>query len=118
MAIKLSEIPSQIAENFGWDYDSATNGELVTLVRYRTVIEEIVVSQEKFNQLNEQVKNEELYWNELEWEDAELDDFCEEKTTYCAYEGNITSFTDDAVAFMYPDAEWVECFEPISCTET
>ena len=53
-----------------------------------------------------------------EEEDAELDDFCEEKTTYCAYEGNITSFTDDAVAFMYPDAEWVECFEPINCTET
>lgn len=118
MAIKLSEIPSQIAENFGWDYNSASNKELVTLVRYRTVIEETVVSQEEFNELNKKVKNKELCWDELKWEDAGWDDYCEEKTTYCAYEGDITSFTDDAVAFMYPNAEWVECFTPIECVET
>jgi hypothetical protein len=118
MTIKLSEVPPQIAENFGWNYDAATNDELVTLVRYRTLIEEIVVSREKFNQLNEDVENGELYWNELEWEDAQCDDYCEEKTSYCAYEGDITSFTDDAVAFMYPDAEWVECFTSIDCVAT
>jgi hypothetical protein len=92
--------------------------EFITLVRKRLVLEELVISREEFNQLNEQVANEEFYWSELEWEDSGFEDYCEENTTYCAYEGDVTSFTDDAVAFKYPDAKWVETFTLIECTKT
>jgi len=105
---KPTEIHPAIAANLGWDIDAASNDNLVTVVRHRIILEE-------FNTMNENVKNEESCWNEIEWQDAQWDDYCEERTTYTAFPGDVTSFTDDCVAFLYPEAEWVECFETVKC---
>jgi hypothetical protein len=118
MTIKLSEISPVIAQTLGWDCESMINQDLVTMVRKRLIIEETVISRKEFDELNKQVETDEFYWNELDWKDAQWSDYCEENTTYCAYQGDVTSFTDDIVAFMYPEAKWVECFENIECVIT
>jgi len=112
---KPTEIHPAIAANLGWDIDAASNDNLVTVVRHRIILEEVVMTREEFNTMNENVKNEESCWNEIEWQDAQWDDYCEERTTYTAFPGDVTSFTDDCVAFLYPEAEWVECFETVKC---
>jgi len=75
---------------------------LVTLVRRKLVLEEVVVTREEYEKYN---NDEDFYWNELDWKNAEFTDWEEENTYYSAYEGDITSFTDDVVAFMNPDPE-------------
>jgi len=112
---KPTEIHPAIAANLGWDIDAASNDNLVTVVRHRIILEEVVMTREEFNTMNENVKNEESLWNEIEWQDAQWDDYCEERTTYTAFPGDVTSFTDDCVAFLYPESEWVECFETVKC---
>lgn len=99
--------------------ESANNKDLVTLVRVKTVIEEVVVSREEFDQLNEKIEDDfEFTWDQLEWKDAGWDDYSMETTVYCAYEGDVTSFTDDIVCFMYPDAQWVHNTDKINCVKT
>ena len=53
--IKPTEIHPAFAANLGWDIDKASDANLVTVVRYRIILEEVVMTKEEFNQMNNQV---------------------------------------------------------------
>jgi len=107
---KLTEMDPAITANMGWDTKSASDDNLVTLVRHRMVLEEFVMTRKEFNKMNKKIKTGECCWsNDIEWKDAQWEDYCEEQTTYTAYPGDVTSFSDDCVAFLYPNAKWGDC---------
>ena len=90
-----------------------TTDTTVTLVRKRVVYEEKVISREEFNKLNERLakslndEDEEFYPCDIEgFEDIDFPDFTDELTGYIAFPGDVTSFTDDAIAFMFDHQPW------------
>ena len=87
---------------------------LVTLVRRKLVLEEAVISREEFDNYNKNMRSSNFSWVDIDWKNAEWDDFCEEKTYYSAYEGDVTSFTDDIVGWMMPDHDHRMSFEPLT----
>ena len=87
---------------------------LVTLVRRKLVLEEAVISREEFDNYNKNMRSSNFSWVDIDWKNAEWDDFCEEKTYYSAYEGDVTSFTDDIVGWMQPDPDHRMSFEPLT----
>ena len=86
----------------------------VTLVRRKTVYEEIVMSVAEFNALNKKIKDraddlaDEL--DELKMKDIGFPDLTLESIEYIAFPGDVTSYTDDAIAFMFEDQEWTDGF--------
>ena len=88
--------------------------KLVTLVRRKFVLEEAVITREEFDNYNKNMRSSDFSWVDIDWKDAEWDDFCEEKTYYSAYEGDVTSFTDDIVGWMCPDNDHRMSFEPLT----
>lgn len=113
--MKLSEIPSQVAQNFGYDVNAMTDTEKVTLVRRRIVYEEVVISKDEFEKMNEEIVNDhsKFYLCELPMNDIGFPDFVDEETQYTAFPGDVTSFTDDAIAFLFEDQSWSDSFEPV-----
>ena len=93
---------------------SSTADTMVTLVRKRVVYEEKVISREEFNKINERLAKsyddedyEEFYPSDIEgFEDIDFPDFTNELTGYVAFPGDVTSFTDDAIAFMFEHQPW------------
>ena len=78
----------------------------VTLVRRRTVYEEKVVTIEEYLDLNEKL-SEEMYASDIQgFESIGFDDFEEEETKYIAFPSDVTSFTDDAIGFMFQNQPW------------
>ena len=78
----------------------------VTLVRKRTVYEEKVVTIEEYLDLNEKL-SEEMYASDIQgFESIGFDDFEEEETKYIAFPSDVTSFTDDAIGFMFQNQPW------------
>ena len=99
---KLTPFQQALATNMGQEKLDSDN--LVTLVRRKLVLEEVVITREEYEKYNKIVgQDDDFYWSELNWENAQWEDFEWENTYYSAYEGDITSFTDDVVAFMNPD---------------
>jgi len=92
---------------------STPTEQLVTVVRQRLVLEEVVMTQEEFNKYNNDIGKDETYWSELDWEDSQFEDYCEECTYYTAYEGDVTSFTDDAVAWLSPDPVYSSSYDKL-----
>tara|TARA_B100000427_G_C15180301_1_gene451265 strand:- start:107 stop:472 length:366 start_codon:yes stop_codon:yes gene_type:complete len=85
----------------------------VTLVRRRTVYEEKVVTLDEYLQLNKQLSGEDtdefpsMYASEIQgFESIGFDDFEEEETKYIAFPSDVTSFTDDAIGFMFQNQPW------------
>ena len=78
----------------------------VTLVRRRTVYEEKVVTIEEYLDLNEKL-SEEMYASDIQgFESIGFDDFEDEETKYIAFPSDVTSFTDDAIGFMFQNQPW------------
>ena len=78
----------------------------VTLVRRRTVYEEKVVTLEEYIDLNEKL-SEEMYASDIQgFESIGFDDFEDEETKYIAFPSDVTSFTDDAIGFMFQNQPW------------
>ena len=108
----LSASQQAIASNLGQEKTDPDN--LVTLVRRRLALEEVVITKEQFEQYNKDVRgSNDFYWSQLDWKDAQWDDYCEEKTYYSAYQGDVTSFTDDVVSFMSPDPKYRFCYDQL-----
>tara|TARA_B100000614_G_scaffold232831_1_gene227709 strand:+ start:2456 stop:2827 length:372 start_codon:yes stop_codon:yes gene_type:complete len=107
---KLTPTQQAIASNMGQEKLESDN--LVTLVRRKFVLEEIVITREEYENYNKRVKDD-FYWSELNFENAEWEDLEEENTYYSAYEGDVTSFTDDIVTFMQPDPKQRWAGEPL-----
>ena len=121
---------------------SSTEDTMVTLVRRRVVFDEMLITREEFNKLNEKIESDDDYEigfevvNQLipenklrkgfqdlgndsyvtsdQWYHfSEMDDFTYEDTEYIAFPGDVTSFTDDALAFMFTNQPWSEIGEII-----
>jgi len=100
---KLTPTQQAIASNMGQEKLDSDN--LVTLVRRRFLLEEVVMTREQYENYSSDVEEDVFTWDLLKWENAQWEDYEFENTYYSAYEGDITSFTDDVVAFMQPDPE-------------
>ena len=100
---KLTPFQQALATNMGQEKLDSDN--LVTLVRRRFLLEEVVVTREEYENYSSKVDSNGFTWDLLNWENAQWEDYEFENTYYSAYEGDITSFTDDVVAFMQPDPE-------------
>ena len=87
--------------------------QLVTVVRQRLVLEEVVISLEEFNNYNRDIRYGETYWSDLHWEDSQFPDYCEEQTYYTAYEGDVTNFIDDCVGWLSPDDVYSSSYDKL-----
>lgn len=116
--------PTQIhpgfATNLGYDFDAMNDSEKVTLVRRRIVYEEIVMSTDEFEKMNQKIESsdlgddeEEFYLNDLEMRDIGFADLPAEETRYIAFPGDVTSFTDDAIVFVFENKTWTDPYEPV-----
>ena len=121
---------------------SSTEDTMVTLVRRRVVFDEMLITREEFNKLNEKIESDDDYEigfevvNQLipekklrkgfqdlgndhyvtsdQWYHfPEMDDFTYDETAYIAFPGDVTSFTDDALGFMFTNQPWGEVGETI-----
>ena len=100
---KLTPFQQALATNMGQEKLDSDN--LVTLVRRRFLLEEVVLTREQYENYSSDVEEDVFTWDLLKWKNAQWEDYEFENTYYSAYEGDITSFTDDVVAFMQPDPE-------------
>ena len=107
----LNSRQQALCQNMG--QNKTDSDKLVTLVRRKFVLEEAVISREEFDNYNKNMRSSDFSWRHIDWKDAEWDEFCEEKTYYSAYEGDVTSFTDDIVGWMCPDNDHRMSFEPL-----
>ena len=111
-----THLPPAIAMNLGYDLDAMNDSEKVTLVRRRVVYEELVMSKDEFDAMNVKTysenwnDDEEFYLSDLKMEDIGFPDFTDEQTEYIAFPGDVTSCTDDAIMFLYPNQEWIDGF--------
>ena len=83
--------------------------ELVTLVRRKTVYEEIVMERKKFDELCDDDLDNLTMDNNLGFE---LDD-----TMYVAYEDYVTAYSDDCVTMFTTESDW-DIFKPVSLIKT
>jgi len=110
------QIHPAVATQLGYDLDDMNDSDKITLVRRRVVYEELVMSKDEFDKMNAKTysenwnEDEEFYLSELKMEDIGFPDFTEEQTEYIAFPGDITSCTDDAIMFLYPNQEWIDGF--------
>tara|TARA_B100000029_G_scaffold432927_1_gene445438 strand:- start:131 stop:502 length:372 start_codon:yes stop_codon:yes gene_type:complete len=106
---------SQIMKDYTDHVVKNCDGEnTVTLVRRRVVYEEKVVSFDEYIQLNRDLNTDEMYPSEIEgFESIGFDDFEEEETDYVAFPGDVTNFTDDAIAFLFNYQPWDDGFDGI-----
>lgn len=108
------QVNSAFATNLGWDVEQMNDTEKVTVVRRRVVYEELVVTKKEFEKMNMFVKDsEDFFLNHLEMKDIQFPDFTEEETSYTAFPGDVTSFTDDAISFLFENKIWTDAYEPI-----
>jgi hypothetical protein len=119
MKINSIEVTPPIASVLGYDITGANNKELVTVVRRKVTLEEVIMTIQDFNDMNSKVQSEEHdeYWNHLNWEDAQTHDYNLEETDYTAFAGDVTSFTDDCVAFIYPNINWSKSYDTVFVNE-
>ena len=103
-----------IATTLGYDVDAMNDTEKVTLVRRRVVYEELVMSKEEFEQMNNTVAYDyDLDAMDLKMTDIGFPDLTDEETQYTAFPGDVTSFTDDAIAFMFDEVYWTDPYKPV-----
>lgn len=109
---KTFEINPVFAETLGYDLKAASNKDVVTMVRRRVVLEEVVISKEQYDKINSEINDDEgIVWSQLDWEDAEWSDYNELNTLYTAFPGDVTSFSDDCVNFY--DNDWWDAYDII-----
>ena len=89
--------------------------DTVTIVRRKVIYEEKVVSREELKQINERVqKDDDFCLDSIEgMEDIDFEDFTMEEEQYIAFPGDVTSFTDDAIGFMFENQPWGGLYEPV-----
>lgn len=112
--MKPTQLHPAFATNLGYDIDAMNDIEKVTLVRRRVVYEELVMSKKEFEHMNQTLESDEDFWlNELDMKDIDFPDFTSEETEYIAFPGDVTSFTDDAIAFMFDNKTWSDPYETV-----
>ena len=115
-----TQLHPAFALNLGYDLDAMNDSEKVTLVRRRVVYEEVVMSTDEFEKMNQKIDSfhldddsEEFYLNDLKMQDICFTDMPAEETRYIAFPGDVTSFTDDAIAFLFENQTWTDPYEQV-----
>jgi hypothetical protein len=110
-----TQLNPAFALNLGYDLDAMNDYEKVTLVRRRVVYEEVVMSKDEFAKMNEKIKSHEddFFLSNVEMKDIQYPDFTDEQTEYIAFPGDVTSFTDDAIGFLFENKTWTDGYEPV-----
>ena len=110
-----TQIHPVLASNLGYDLDAMNDSEKVTLVRRRSVYEELVMSKNEFEKMNQRNLHidDDFYLSELKMTDIQFPDFTDEETKYIAFPGDVTSFTDDAIGFLFEEQQWTDAYESV-----
>lgn len=110
-----TQIHPVLASNLGYDLDAMNDSEKVTLVRRRVVYEELVMSKNEFEKMNQRnlYIDDDFYLSELKMTDIQFPDFTDEQTNYIAFPGDVTSFTDDAIGFLFEEQQWTDAYESV-----
>lgn len=110
-----TQIHPALASNLGYDLDAMNDSEKVTLVRRRVVYEELVMSKNEFEKMNQRNLHidDDFYLSELKMTDIQFPDFTDEETKYIAFPGDVTSFTDDAIGFLFEEQQWTDTYESV-----
>ena len=114
-----TQIHPVLASNLGYDLDAMNDSEKVTLVRRRVVYEELVMSKNEFEKMNQRNfrtdidDDDDFCLNELKMTDIQFPDFTDEETKYIAFPGDVTSFTDDAIGFLFEEQQWTDAYESV-----
>jgi hypothetical protein len=118
--MNLTQIHPAFASNLGYDVDAMNDSEKVTLVRRRVVYEELVMTKDEFEQMNQKIvgvdletEDDDFYLNQLKMNDIQFPDFVSEQTEYIAFPGDVTSFTDDAIGFLFENQPWTCAYESV-----
>ena len=111
----MKKIDPLSAMLLGYDYKAMNDTEKVTLVRRRVIYEEVVMSKNELKKLNKAVRKQEDEFplDELEMKDIQFPDFTGEQVEYIAFPGDVTSFTDDAIAFLFKNQPWTDLYNPV-----
>jgi len=113
-----TQLHPAFAMNLGYDVNAMNDSEKVTLVRRRIVYEELVMTKDEFDKMNQtiekvDIENDDFYLNQLKMTDIQFPDFTNEETEYIAFPGDVTSFTDDAIAFLFENKKWTDPYESV-----
>jgi hypothetical protein len=118
--MNLTQIHPAFASNLGYDVDAMNDLEKVTLVRRRVVYEELVMTKDEFERMNQKIagvdletEDDDFYLNQLKMNDIQFPDFVSEQTEYIAFPGDVTSFTDDAIGFLFENQPWTCAYESV-----
>jgi hypothetical protein len=113
--MNLAQIIPAAAANLGYDLDAMNDSDKVTLVRRRVVYEELVMSKDEFDAMNEKLcsDEEEFSLYGLKMKDIWFTELTDDSAEYVAFPGDVTSCTDDAISFLYENKEWTDSYEPI-----
>ena len=109
-----TQLHPAFAENLGMNIQEMNDTTKVTIVRRRVVYEELVVDHEEFNHMNQRIESDaDFFFDELDMKDIGFPCFVSEETEYVAFPGDVTSFTDDAISFLFENKVWTQSYEPI-----
>ena len=113
--MSLTQLDPAFALNLGYDLDSMNDSEKITLVRRRVVYEELVMSKDEFEKMDQRNLHidDDFYLSELKMTDIQFPDFTDEETKYIAFPGDVTSFTDDAIGFLFEEQQWTDHYESV-----
>lgn len=114
-----TQLHPALAMNLGYDVNAMNDSEKVTLVRRRIVYEELVMTKDEFDKMNQiiekvDIEDDDFYLNQLKMTDIQFPDFTNGETEYIAFPGDVTSFTDDAIAFLFENKEWTDSYESVN----
>ena len=105
--MQLSKVNPVLAENMGWDTESAQNEEMVTFVKRAVVYSEVTLPKSEFIKMMNDEEPSEYFYEEIQPKmvtDVAMRDFGNEFNKYAIFEGDISSMTDDVIAMC--DFEW------------
>ena len=105
--MQLSKINPALAQNLGWDTESAQDEEMVTFVKRAVVYSEITLPKSEFIKMKNADYPSEYFSEEIEPKmetDDVMEDFGNELNQYAVFEGDISSMTDDVIAMS--DYQW------------
>jgi len=105
-----------VATQLGYDLNAMNDSDKITLVRRRVVYEELVMSKNEFDAMNEKLSSDEEEFSlyELKMKDIWFTELTDDSTEYVAFPGDVTSATDDAIMFLYPNQEWTDSYETVN----
>ena len=108
--MQLSKINPALAQNLGWDTESAQDEEMVTFVKRGVVFSEITLPKSEFIKMKNADEPSEYFSEEIEPKmetDEVMEDYGYVHSRYAVFEGDISSMTDDVIGMC--DFEYQDC---------